>query len=127
MASYTGWAFTSMLQKVVQSRIMVQSGACILSTNLHSLIYFRKLYAIIFTQLSPFITTHRAISQRTAEEQLGNPEQFKGGCMVTKNGATELFIQTAEDRLDEDQTREAELCPMLKNAFLAISGAFFCL
>ncbi|WP_210454452.1 hypothetical protein [Pantoea ananatis] len=38
------------------------------------------------------------ISQKSAREMLGSPEQFRGGVFVTKNGAAELFIQTAEER-----------------------------
>lgn len=38
------------------------------------------------------------ISQKSAREMLGTPEQFKGGVYVTKNGVAELFIQTAEER-----------------------------
>lgn len=38
------------------------------------------------------------ISQKTARELLGTPEEFKGGVYVTKNGVAELFIQTAEER-----------------------------
>ncbi|AWA05055.1 hypothetical protein [Aeromonas hydrophila] len=42
--------------------------------------------------------TINTISQRAAREGLGTPEMFQGGVFVTKNGITELFIQTAEDR-----------------------------
>lgn len=38
------------------------------------------------------------ISQKTAREMLGTPQNFRGGVYVTKNGAAELFIQTAEER-----------------------------
>ena len=38
------------------------------------------------------------ISQKTAREMLGTPQHFRGGVYVTKNGAAELYIQTAEER-----------------------------
>lgn len=38
------------------------------------------------------------ISQKSAREMLGTPQNFRGGVYVTKNGAAELFIQTAEER-----------------------------
>lgn len=50
----------------------------------------------------------RTISQCTAKEQLGNPEVFKGGCIVTKNGTAELFIQTAEERAEEERLHQAD-------------------
>ncbi|MDV7102805.1 hypothetical protein R3X26_00115 [Vibrio sp. TH_r3] len=39
--------------------------------------------------------TH-TMSQRAEKDCLGNPDAFKGGCVVTKNGTAELYIQTAE-------------------------------
>jgi len=38
------------------------------------------------------------ISQKSAREMLGTPEQFRGGDYITINGTTELFIQTADER-----------------------------
>jgi len=48
------------------------------------------------------------ISQKSAREMLGTPEQFRGGVFVTKNGAAELFIQTAEEREAELVEREQQ-------------------
>lgn len=49
------------------------------------------------------------ISQKSAREMLGTPEQFRGGVYVTKNGAAELFIQTAEEREAELAERQQQL------------------
>ncbi|CAB5532705.1 hypothetical protein AB6F64_18395 [Providencia hangzhouensis] len=48
------------------------------------------------------------MSQKAAREGLGNPELFKGGVFVTKNGQSELFIQTSEEREIELKERERE-------------------
>lgn len=48
------------------------------------------------------------MSQRSAKEKLGDPEAFQGGCVVTKNGVAELYIQTAEERQQEEQLLHAE-------------------
>ncbi|MFT6895893.1 MAG: hypothetical protein ACJA13_000290 [Paraglaciecola sp.] len=55
-----------------------------------------------------FMHKYQTISQRTAKDNLGNPEVFKGGCLVTKNGVAELFIQTAEERLQEEKNQQAD-------------------
>lgn len=43
----------------------------------------------------------KTMSQRSAKAQLGNPSEFEGGCLITRNGVAELFIQTAEERAEE--------------------------
>lgn len=48
------------------------------------------------------------ISQKTAREMLGTPQNFRGGVYVTKNGAAELFIQTAEEREAELAERQQQ-------------------
>ena len=48
------------------------------------------------------------MSQRAAKDCLGNPDAFKGGCVVTKNGTAELYIQTAEEREQEERILHAE-------------------
>ena len=47
---------------------------------------------------------------------LGSPEQFRGGVYVTKNGAAELFIQTAEERDAElaERHQQQQINAMLK-------------
>lgn len=47
---------------------------------------------------------------------LGTPELFKGGVYITKNGTTELFIQTADEREAELAERHLhmETAAMLK-------------
>lgn len=56
------------------------------------------------------------ISQKSAREMLGTPEQFKGGVYVTKNGKTELFIQTADEREAElaERQQHMQVAAMLK-------------
>lgn len=56
------------------------------------------------------------ISQKSAREMLGTPEQFRGGVYITKNGATELFVQTADEREAELAERHLhmETAAMLK-------------
>ncbi|MHA4830440.1 hypothetical protein [Kluyvera intermedia] len=56
------------------------------------------------------------ISQKSAREMLGTPEQFRGGVYVTKNGAAELFIQTAEERDAElaERHQQQQVNAMLK-------------
>lgn len=55
------------------------------------------------------------ISQKSAREMLGSPEQFRGGVFVTKNGSAELFIQTAEEREAELAERyQQQVNAMLK-------------
>ncbi|WP_425666731.1 hypothetical protein ACPUEJ_06630 [Vibrio tubiashii] len=51
--------------------------------------------------------TH-TMSQRVATDNLGNPDAFKGGCVVTKDGTAELHIQTAEKREQEERAIHAE-------------------
>lgn len=48
------------------------------------------------------------MSQKAARDGLGSPDLFRGGVLVTKNGTAELFIQTAEERVEELATRERE-------------------
>ena len=64
---------------------------------------------------------HSTMAQRTAKDNLGNPDVFKGGCLITKNGVAELFIQTAEDRELEEKLRQTErqANALLKLAMLA--------
>lgn len=47
---------------------------------------------------------------------LGTPEQFRGGVYITKNGTTELFVQTADEREAELAERHlhTETAAMLK-------------
>lgn len=61
------------------------------------------------------------MSQRTAKESLGNPDAFKGGCLVTKNGTAELYIQTVQEREQEEKAFEAirQANALLKLAMLA--------
>lgn len=56
------------------------------------------------------------ISQKSAREMLGTPEQFRGGVYVTKNGVAELFIQTAEEREEEliERHQQQQVNAMLK-------------
>jgi PHD/YefM family antitoxin component YafN of YafNO toxin-antitoxin module len=65
--------------------------------------------------------TIKVISLRVAQETLENPESFRGGVYVTKNGAPELFITTAAERaheLAEQQDREQKA--LVKLVSLAI-------
>ncbi|XBS71314.1 hypothetical protein ABK905_10435 [Acerihabitans sp. KWT182] len=48
------------------------------------------------------------ISQKSAREMLGTPQNSRGGVYVTKNGAAELFIQTAEEREAELVERQQQ-------------------
>ncbi|MDE9481512.1 hypothetical protein [Xenorhabdus bovienii] len=50
----------------------------------------------------------KTISQKVARESLGFPEFFEGGAYVTKNGVSELFVQTANERDAELQERVLE-------------------
>lgn len=56
------------------------------------------------------------ISQKSAREMLGTPEQFRGGVYITKNGTAELFVQTADEREAELAERHLhmETAAMLK-------------
>ncbi|CAK7005711.1 MAG: hypothetical protein MEPRV_00263 [Providencia sp.] len=54
------------------------------------------------------------MSQKAAREGLGNPELFKGGVFVTKNGQSELFIQTSVEREIELKERERQANALLK-------------
>lgn len=56
------------------------------------------------------------ISQKSAREMLGTPQNFRGGVYVTKNGAAELFIQTAEEREAElaERHQQQQINAMLK-------------
>ena len=56
------------------------------------------------------------ISQKSAREMLGNPEQLRGGVYINKNGTTELFVQTADEREAELAERQLhmETAAMLK-------------
>ena len=46
---------------------------------------------------------YQAMSQRSAKDNLGNPDMFKGGAIITRNGHAELFIQTAKERENEER------------------------
>ncbi len=46
--------------------------------------------------------------------KLGNPELFKGSVFVTKNGQSELFIQTSVEREIELKERERQANALLK-------------
>lgn len=48
------------------------------------------------------------MSQRAAREGLGSPELFEGGVYITKNGVSELFVQTVAERAAEIKERELE-------------------
>ncbi|MCW2478527.1 hypothetical protein [Candidatus Symbiopectobacterium sp. NZEC135] len=48
----------------------------------------------------------QTMSQKLARDSLGNAETFEGGVYVTKNGVSELFIQTAAER--EAEVREMQ-------------------
>jgi len=63
------------------------------------------------------------ISQKSAREGLGNPEIFKGGVYVTKNGLAELFVQTAAERQAEliEREKEKQSNALLKLIMLAKS------
>ena len=50
----------------------------------------------------------QTMSQRAAKDCLGIPDAFKGGCVVTKNGTAELYIQTAAERAQEERILHAE-------------------
>lgn len=67
------------------------------------------------------MSKYQTISQRTAKDNLGNPEVFRGGCLVTKNGVAELFIQTAHERQQEENTQQADrqATALLKLAMMA--------
>lgn len=56
------------------------------------------------------------ISQKSAREMLSTPQNFRGGVYVTKNGAAELFIQTAEEREAElsERHQQQQVNAMLK-------------
>lgn len=56
------------------------------------------------------------ISQKSAREMLSTPQNFRGGVYVTKNGAAELFIQTAEEREAElvERHQQQQVSAMLK-------------
>lgn len=43
----------------------------------------------------------KTMSQKSARENLGNPELFGGGVYITRNGVAELFVQTAAERENE--------------------------
>ncbi|GKX54151.1 hypothetical protein SOASR030_02630 [Leminorella grimontii] len=61
------------------------------------------------------------ISQKAAREMLGMPENFSGGVYVTKNGVSELFIQTAAEREAElaAQASERQSNALLKLVMLS--------
>lgn len=63
------------------------------------------------------------MSQKSAREGLGNPEIFKGGVYVTKNGLAELFIQTASEREEEinELYKERQANALLKLVMMAKS------
>ncbi|WP_070971293.1 hypothetical protein [Vibrio sonorensis] len=50
----------------------------------------------------------RTMSQRAAKDCLGSPDEFKGGCVITKNGTAQLYIQTAEEREQEERAIQAD-------------------
>ncbi|WP_187653714.1 hypothetical protein [Xenorhabdus sp. PB62.4] len=57
----------------------------------------------------------------TARENLGSPELFEGGAYITKNGVSELFVQTASEREAELRERalEQQAYALLKLTMLA--------
>ncbi|MES4615369.1 MAG: hypothetical protein ACTH8P_03415 [Ewingella sp.] len=61
------------------------------------------------------------MSQRAAREGLGSPELFTGGVYITKNGVSELFIQTAAEREADIQAQalERQANALLKFSMLA--------
>lgn len=54
------------------------------------------------------MSTHKTLSQKATRENLGSPDNFKGGVWVTKNGTAELFVQTASERQEELAAWEQE-------------------
>ena len=62
-----------------------------------------------------------SISQKQARDLLGSPETFRGGAFITRNGSSELFIQTAEERDAEVAERglERQANALLKLAALS--------
>lgn len=50
----------------------------------------------------------KAISQKMARDLLGAPEEFSGGVFVTKNGEPTLFMQPADERLQEQEQLQIE-------------------
>ncbi|CDG96943.1 conserved hypothetical protein [Xenorhabdus bovienii str. puntauvense] len=63
----------------------------------------------------------KTISQKAARESLGSPEFFEGGVYVTKNGVSELFVQTANERDAELEERvlERQVHALLKLTMMA--------
>ena len=66
-------------------------------------------------------TTYKSLSQKATRDGLGTVDNFRGGVWVTKNGAAELFVQTAEERQEELQKSEHErqIYALLKLTLLA--------
>ena len=64
---------------------------------------------------------YQAMSQRSAKDNLGNPEMFKGGTIITRNGHAELFIQTAKEREDEEHLiyQQQQAIALVKLAVMA--------
>ncbi len=51
------------------------------------------------------MNSNQTMSQKLARDSLGNAAAFEGGVYVTKNGVSELFIQTAAERQAEIRDR----------------------
>lgn len=61
------------------------------------------------------------ISQKSAREVLGTPEQFRGGDYITINGTTELFIQAADEPELAERHPHMETAAVLKqNIFMNV-------
>ncbi|WP_033769108.1 hypothetical protein [Pantoea agglomerans] len=54
------------------------------------------------------MNSNQTMSQKLARDSLGNAAAFEGGVYVTKNGVSELFIQTAAERQAEIREIEQE-------------------
>lgn len=54
------------------------------------------------------MNSKQTMPQNLARDSLGNAAAFEGGVYVTKNGISELFIQTAAERQAEIRASEQE-------------------
>lgn len=72
--------------------------------------------------------TIKVISLQAARAVLGNPESFKGGIYVTKNGVPALFITTATERALElaELQQDREQKALVKLVALAIQDITAC-
>ena len=70
-------------------------------------------------------TKYQTMSQKTARENIGNPEEFVGGTYVTRNGVSQLFVQPVAEREAELAAKELERqkTALVKMAMMAKSDA----